>query len=412
MTGLRKIVQNSGIYFFSTIIGKSLLFFLGIFLTRYFTTEELGVWSHLFSVVSITTIFASLNSGIFFLTNRFKFDEQKFKEYFSGIHSLLLVTSLLATVIVFLLKDWLLPKGLEVNLGFFLLFVFFVFICGLRQLYDSILQVEKQVGEGVFSQFLHSIFVFFVTVLLVMQIDEKWEYRFYAEVFGVLVNVIVQAVYLRRFFYPNLILNFSEFKEIGGFLSPLAFHFLGFLLITNTDKIMLGHMIGSSEVGIYGTAFLFSAILVILYDSIIKAWQPYFFEKSEVMDDQTKKSVTKFTKFYYLGSVALFLVYTSVIYLIFPSLVGKDFIGARALMPYLCFGALLEGLRKIHVNFFYLHKKTSELGLFGFTAGILNIILNYLMIKNFGIMGCAYASILSYFILYMLTLVRSRKLFK
>lgn len=407
MSGLKKVVQNSGIYFFSTIVGKSLLFILGIFLTRYFSTEELGVWNHVFSLVSITVIFSSLNSGVYFISNRFKLEEQKFKEYFSGIQTTLILLSVFASGLVLILHKQLFPIGFEISSKFVFLFIFIICILGLRQLYDSVLQVEKQVKEGVYAQLIHSILTFFLTVIFVMNIDEKWEYRFYAEILAVLCNIIVQIIYLRRFFYKNFFLNLTEFKEIYGFLAPLTFHFLGFLLIMNTDKIMLGKLVGASEVGIYGTAVLFSSILLVLYDSIIKAWQPFYFEKSEQKNEQSQKALFKFTRLYYAGVVALCLGYTAIVYFLFPHLVGENFLEARNYIPLLCFGAMLEGLRKIHANSYYLHKKTKILGVYGFTAGVLNIILNFTLIERMGIMGCVYASILSYLVLYVLTFVRS-----
>ena len=56
-------------------------------------------------------------------------------------------------------------------------------------------------------------------------------------------------------------------------------------------------------------------------------------------------------------------------------------------------------------------KKTSLLSSFTLINGFLNIIFNYFFIKVFGVLGAAYATILSMFLIFIISFIYSNRIY-
>ena len=63
-------------------------------------------------------------------------------------------------------------------------------------------------------------------------------------------------------------------------------------------------------------------------------------------------------------------------------------------------------------NFIFFEKKTAILAKITFSGAILNIVLNYYLIKEFGTIGVAYATAITWFIFYILVVVLNILIYK
>jgi O-antigen/teichoic acid export membrane protein len=69
------------------------------------------------------------------------------------------------------------------------------------------------------------------------------------------------------------------------------------------------------------------------------------------------------------------------------------------------------GMYKLVTLYIFYMKKTGILSSFTIINGGLNIILNYVFISMFGIMGAAYATILSMFIIFFIAFIISNRVY-
>ena len=82
---------------------------------------------------------------------------------------------------------------------------------------------------------------------------------------------------------------------------------------------------------------------------------------------------------------------------------------ARVLLPYLAAPLVLHGAISIYTAGIFIHKKTKLILYFTVGAGILNILLNFILIPIMGIIGAAIATLISNMFLIVLANIFSSK---
>ena len=68
-------------------------------------------------------------------------------------------------------------------------------------------------------------------------------------------------------------------------------------------------------------------------------------------------------------------------------------------------GIYLLGLTQLYSLYLFYHRKTKHIAVVSFSCALLNVILNFLMIPDYGILGAAIATVISYGIYFLLTYV-------
>jgi O-antigen/teichoic acid export membrane protein len=86
-------------------------------------------------------------------------------------------------------------------------------------------------------------------------------------------------------------------------------------------------------------------------------------------------------------------------------MINIKFADALQLIPILALGFTFEGLRKVLEVQLVFRNKVNALALITLTGSLISIVLNYFLIKLYGIQGAAYATVSAFFVLYILTLI-------
>jgi O-antigen/teichoic acid export membrane protein len=127
--------------------------------------------------------------------------------------------------------------------------------------------------------------------------------------------------------------------------------------------------------------------------------------------------------------VRIFLKYSLKYFLAFaiPSLVGLSLLSRIIIQilstseiasngyivtPFITFSALLYGIYSMHTYILILNKKTKIIGILWFIAAISNILLNFILIPSYGILGAALSTLISYTIASVISVLYSSKYFR
>ena len=162
-----------------------------------------------------------------------------------------------------------------------------------------------------------------------------------------------------------------------------------------TDKLMLGNMMSSEEVGIYFTAFklsMFASISLMAINSIASPKFAEIYAKNDF--DGLKKVVNQSTKMIFWSTLPLVILF-----FIFPEFLlgifGNEFkVGVTAFI-YLSIGKLISAFSGSVGNLLQMTGKQVVFMNLLFFGAIINIVLNYLLIPIYGINGAALASMVS-----------------
>lgn len=174
---------------------------------------------------------------------------------------------------------------------------------------------------------------------------------------------------------------------------PIIFHGLSNIILNQCDRIMLQNMMDDSSVGIYSLAFNFANIMNVIYAAMNNSWVPFFhdYARSNQLDLMIKKARNYIELFTVLSCG--FILLSPEVYSIFAD---KSYWGGKMIIPMLVLGFYYVFMYSFPVNAEFNAQKTKLIAIVTVCASICNIILNWFMIKWWGIYGAAVATALSH----------------
>lgn len=174
---------------------------------------------------------------------------------------------------------------------------------------------------------------------------------------------------------------------------PAVFYNLSDLVLGHSDSIMVQQMLGESQVGVYGAAFAFGGVLFTIFQALNNSWTPFFFE--DMKQGNRENILTNAKNFLELFTVLSlgFILLTPEVYRMF---VAEDFWEGTGLIPIFVGGYFFNFLCTFPVNFDYYHKQTKVVAAVTIFCTLVNLGLNYILIRAMGMAGAAVATMASH----------------
>lgn len=174
---------------------------------------------------------------------------------------------------------------------------------------------------------------------------------------------------------------------------PVIFHNLSDLILGQSDRVMLQHMLGDSIVGQYSLAYTFGNVMFTIFQALNNSWCPFFFEDMKnARLGQVKQQAKYFLELFTVLSVGFVLLTNEV----FHVYARQDFWAGTSLIPIFVASYYLNFLCTFPVNFEYYHKKTKVVAVVTITSSLINIVLNFFFIRHIGMAGAALATMISH----------------
>ncbi len=396
-------VKGSVIYVGSNILNAVIPFILLPILTRTLTQAEYGAVT-MFQMLGVglgTIVGLSVHGA----ANRKYYDQasaEELREYNGVCLHILLTTFVLCLAIIGL---WAEPMGRWLNLPVSWLYMALaISTCGfVVQIRLGQWQVRGQPIAYATLQLGQAMVNLVVSLLLVTQLHRAGQGRVEAIFVASLVGATLALISLWR----DQLVNFLSFNKayVHDALSyglPLIPHVLGFFLLSNVDRLIIGHYLGMDAVGVYGVAFQISLGLSILFDGINKAFVPWLFAILTSNDEQKKRVVVKKTYLWF----SLLLLAAGLSFVIGPWFVihyaGAKYQESAQLIGWVCTGQIFGGMYLMVTNYIFYAKKTAYLALVTLLSGCINVALAIVLIQYYqlaGLVGAFFISKLFQFVL-------------
>lgn len=393
---VKKIFKSFTIYTGANIIGKVTPFLLLPVLTRFLSTQDYGILATFIAVMGIVNVIIPLGCDSAVMRGYFDTGKKGFnfsKYIFNAIFINILVFSLL--IIVLLFSDTFISSKVHISANWILLLpvmglctavyniAFKLFIFKQRPLPYAAASISNVFIEMALS-------IFFIVVL-----GLSWQGR----ILGITISNLLFFIAGLFLLFKNKLLNFSisykYIKDILHYGIPVVFHSLGIMGVLAIDRFFLNRFVGLSVTGVYSVGYAISSIVGIFVGAFAMAWNPIFYEKLGKMHEALKVKLVKFTYLFFIGIVfaTILLVISSPI--ILKVIVGKNFYGASKYILWIASGYIFQGMYIFIAGYIFYQKKTY---LFAIIAGIIiviNIVLNYTLIKLNGAIGAAQATFIT-----------------
>ncbi|MFT7005495.1 MAG: O-antigen/teichoic acid export membrane protein, partial [Sulfurimonas sp.] len=183
-------------------------------------------------------------------------------------------------------------------------------------------------------------------------------------------------------------------------------------LFMYSDIIILEKHVALSVIGIYAIADRFAQLLKTVVNSFSNAFNPIFMQASKSSIEEGQKVVYDTTKSWFvilgIGYIVLSHFGEYIIYIMTP----QDYHEAALILPILSIAYVFRGIYILPINTFYFMKKTKYLPIATVISGVLNVLLNILLIPYIGIWGATITTTLSFAINWWLLEILSSKTFK
>ena len=174
---------------------------------------------------------------------------------------------------------------------------------------------------------------------------------------------------------------------------PSVFYNLSDLLLGVGDKLMLQQMLGEAQVGQYGLALKLGGVMFTIFAALNNTWCPFFFEEMKLgQRDKMMAKTRNFLELYTVLSVGFILLATEVYHLY----AARSFWDSTMLIPVFVSSYFLNFLCTFPVNYEYYYKKTKVVAAVTICSSVVNLSLNYVLIKRFGMTGAALATMSSH----------------
>ena len=160
---------------------------------------------------------------------------------------------------------------------------------------------------------------------------------------------------------------------------------------------MIGKMVGNSAVGIYSTLYTVSSLSLIIWTAINSSFIPYLYENIEKLEKTGKLRTLS------SGILALFAAVAFLATLLAPEIVRilatEQYYEAIYIMPPIAAGVFFTAVCNMYSNLLIYYRKTQFIMVSSGLAAVLNVVLNFVGIRQFGYIAAAYTTLIAYIVL-------------
>ena len=245
-------------------------------------------------------------------------------------------------------------------------------------------------------------FVYVLTIFLMPDAHFSLVYLAAVQTIAAAVASLFAIFYGRKYMLFSDNLDFDWLKALFKYGKYVVGTNLGSMLNKSIDQLSLGIMISPMATGLYGAAIKITNLVEVPTQSIAAIVFPQSTKKLETSGKEAVKNLYEKS----VGVILALIIPGIIFVLIFPKFVilvvaGSKYIDAVPVLrvtmlfglfiPYARqFGTMMDTIGKPGINFFLV-----------MLSAVLNLIFNYLFIQYFGLIGAAYATLLTFAVLFV-----------
>ena len=386
--------QNKVAFFniLSTMLLRGISMFTAPLFSRLLGTEGYGIVSLYTVWVSVAAIAFTLQTNGTLVNARIEYPEDQQHKYQSSVMTLSLLFFLLCSgvTIAFLPQ---VSALLKLHWVLVLLILFHSFGSYCVNFLNSKFTYEFKADRNMYMSVGITLSTIVLSVILILLMPAQINY--YGRVLalalvygGVGVGICTYVLLKGKTFYNK------EYWTLALTLAlPVVFYSLSDLALGQCDRVMLQQMMNASMVGQYSMAYNFGGIMFTIFGALNNTWTPFYFEDmKQKRQSAMRAQAGNFLELFTVLSVG-FILLAPEVYHVFAR---WDFWAGTPLIPIFVTSYYLNFLCTFPVNYEYYYKKTKVVAVLTVGTSVLNIGLNYMLIRHLGVTGAALATAISH----------------
>jgi PST family polysaccharide transporter len=177
---------------------------------------------------------------------------------------------------------------------------------------------------------------------------------------------------------------------------PLILNGISVMISVRIDQVLIGQMLNDKQVGIYSAAARISEVWYFIPFAISTSMLPLLVESRKQSEALYYERLQKHSNILALIAIGFVVLITILAGPITRVLYGAAYAGSAGVLRILIWGGSLIPVAVTWSYWMLLENRIKTMFYFNVFGAILNVILNLLLIPHFGIIGSAYATLISY----------------
>ncbi len=394
--GFQRYFKNTGWAFAGKVFALAMSFFVGAMVARYLGPERYGVLNYVLSFVTIMAFLASFGIDNIIPRDIMKHPEEK-EDIINTAFSLKLIGGLVVVILTSIFSIFVVKSDNYTNI--------LIFIYSLQMIFLSTSVVESYFVTQVknryifIGQFISTILVSTLKLFLIYtSMGTGW---FIASLLfeGLVYALVLLLIFRKNGHVLKLKMRLNLAKEMLLDSWPFILNSAFAIIYTRIDQVMIGKMLTGHSLGIYAAGVKPSEVWYFIPGLICTSIFPAIMN-AKIADEKIYKDRVKKLLYFIIvlsAAVALF-----------------EFIFAKSIVLFLFGVAYMEAVNIVRIytwagvavsaliiiqQYLIIENKTVIIMVSSLVGAAANVILNMIWIPKYGIIGSAYATLLSYTII-------------
>jgi O-antigen/teichoic acid export membrane protein len=398
-----ELAKNTLIISIGKLCTQFLSFILLPLYTAVLTTEEYGTVDLISTYVQLLLPVLILQVDQALL--RFVIDDRKNKEK---------IRTKISSVVLFLLVQFVILTIIYVVSTKFITFQFskyLYFTLIITSVSSVALQIARGIGDNVaysFASFLCGAGTVICNVIFITVFHLRTEGMLLSVIIGNLLTVVYLFFKLKIREYLSISsFNREMLKEMLVYSIPLVPNALIWWVVNASDRTIVLWSLGAAANGILAISHKFPTLITTLYNIFHISWTESAALHLKENDRDAFFSSVFDTVFRIFSAASIGLI--AVMPFVFSLLINKNYADAYYQIPIYTYASLFNVIVGLYSVIYISEMKTSEIAKTSLYSGIINIVINFMLIKRIGLYA---ASISSVFAFGVMALYRARDIKK
>jgi O-antigen/teichoic acid export membrane protein len=395
---IKKLSGQTLIYGTGHIMARLVTFLLLPLYTNVFTAEEYGVISLAYVFMGFMGVVLHYGLDVALMKKYVQTKDEERTSFFSSAYVSLALTSLIFAICVSLGSDFLAPVILDGNYPKLIVYIGWIIFCDiLWSLPQLILRAEEKPTKYIVFSLTNVIATMTLNLVFVLVMKLGIE--------GVLLSNLIVSGSLLIMTFPIVLKRISlqhisgkHWKTLMTFGLPFLPAGIFSMFMEIADRYLLKWLTDMETVGLYSAGYKLGMLIMLAVMGFNMGWQPFFLKAGS--DQKTVFARITTYVLAILGFLWL-LLYIWVDDIVRFQIGGISFYGeaywsSTAIVPVIALGYWFHGVYILQVPGMYLQEKSKNLMIVRAVGALTNILLNIILIPDYGAMGAAWATCSSF----------------
>ena len=410
---IKSLGSQSLIYGAGHVAARGVTFLLLPIYTNIFSLEDYGIISLIYTFLGFMNVVLHYGLDASLLKHYMPADSEERKTILSNAYGSFLITTILFSVLLIIFRNNVSGLLFGINLpNITLLVVGILFFDVLWSIHVLILRAEERPVYFSIISFLNVLSTLALNILFVIYLE--------LGIYGVLLSNLITSGVIFLITFPIILkrssiksLSLKYWKKMMKFGVPFLPAGIFSMILELSDRYILRYLTDIETVGLYNAGYKLGLLILLIVMGFNMAWQPYFLKKEK----EERKYIADVTTlvFAVLGFfwILLLLWSDTMVKMKFGdfSFFGEQYWEATSIVPIIGLAYVFHAGYLIQLPGVYLLEKTGWIPLVRGLGALSNIILNFLFIPEYGIVGAASATCLSFILMAVIFYFINRSVF-